>query len=530
MPPVKLGRIALALATALLVAALVALLHAGDVARGWHEDDFGFLRLSQHSLPELWRCDLGWFYRPVFLSWFWLLLRAFSEDSRAFHIANLVTHALNACLLGLLVYRLTRRPWAASGSALVFVLVMRHNQAVWWVSAASATLMSLFMLLALLGWHTFLQQRRPVWYGLTLVACALALGAKEEAVVLVAALPLLELTTGGPRPYHRAWAAYIPLALLGTAWLALVLRAHAAYVQVPADFMDYDARSYIEAVSPAALPARLPSVAGVLNNAWHGVLPLCPLSVAGMLGLVCVVLCLRRHRATLWFLAWLGLLALPASLTLGLSATMGRFLYAPTLAGTASGLLALAVLDPRRSWTGKAILAALAALLVPNDLRVMRDFYLPLYTTDAALATAIVNWAALGLALGAVAWMWRTRRIAGRQLAMVAALSVVTVLIALTPEGWKSLWWLGAMVCCGLLMHRDGWWHGALSALLLLPHGGTALPMFVAMLALWPGGASPPRPLAGVTSFHPLRAAGRSCASATREGPSPRPANWPRSR
>lgn len=486
MRPARLGRIALTIATALLVAVLVALLHAGDVARGWHEDDFGFLRLSRHSLPELWRWDLGWFYRPVFLSWFWLLLRAFGEDPRAFHIANLITHTLNACLLGLLVYRLARRPWAASASALVFVLAMRQNQAVWWVSAASTTLMSLFMLLALIGWDRYLRGRRPAWYALVLLACALALGSKEEAVILLLALLLLEVITGERRAWRRALVDYVPFVVLTGLWLVAAVHAHGVYVRGPADFMDYDARSYVEALTPAALPTRLPFILGVLNKSWHGVLALYPGSVAGLLGLVCVVLCLRRDRPTLWFLAWLGLMALPVSLTMGLPATMGRFLYAPTLAGTASGLLALAGLDPRRSWTGKAIVAAIAALLVPNDLRVMRDFYLPLYTTDPALATAIVNWAALTVALGAAVWMWRARRIPGSQLAMVAALSAVTVLIALTPEGWERLWWLAAMACCGLLMRRDGWWHGALSALLLVARAGTALPLFVIALALWP--------------------------------------------
>ncbi len=60
------------------------------------------------------------------------------------------------------------------------------------------------------------------------------------------------------------------------------------------------------------------------------------------------------------------------------------------------------------------------------------------------------------------------------------------MLIALTPEAWEQVWWLAAMTCCAVAMRRTGWWHGAVSALLLMPQAGTALPLFVIALAAMP--------------------------------------------
>lgn len=477
--------IVLGTATALAVAALVAVLHGHDLARGWHEDDFGFLRLGQHTLGELWRWDLGWFYRPVFLTWFWLLLRAVGHRPEAFHVSQLIVHGLNACLLGLLVFRVSGRPWAASVCALVFVLALRGNQAVWWVSAASVTLMSLFMLLTLLVWHTFLKRQQPVWYVLALVGSALALCAREEAVILAPAMALMESLVAAPRPWRRAAVQYLPLVVLTAVWLLLALRAHAAYVRSPADFMDYDARSYVEALSPGALPARLQWTVAVVHNAWHGALPLMPLSAVGLIGLGCVVASGWGDRRTLWFLAWLGLLALPGPLSLGFAATMGRFLYAPTLAGVASGVLLLTRLDPRRCWTGRALLVAVAALVAPNDLRLMREFYLSAVTDDPSGVIAFTDWVVFALALLSVVGLWRLGRTTGRQLALVSVVAAATIAGELWPEG-ERFWWLTGVLGCACFLPTSAWCRGALGVLALLPRAGTSLPLLVASLALWP--------------------------------------------
>ena len=109
-----------------------------------------------------------------------------------YHWVNILLHAVNA----LLVWRLLRRlsvPGAGLAAA-IFALHPVQVESVAWVTELKSVLSLFFILLALLAWVEFVEEKSKTswrWYLLALVCSALALAAKTTACTLPATLLLV---------------------------------------------------------------------------------------------------------------------------------------------------------------------------------------------------------------------------------------------------------------------------------------------------------------------------------------------------
>ncbi len=113
-------------------------------------------------------------------------------EPAGYHWSNILLHAINAVL----VWRLLRRldlPGAWLGAA-IWALHPVQVESVAWVTEIKNLLMGLFFVLALRAWIGFVEEksgRKWIFYGLMLVAYALALFSKTTACTLPAALLLI---------------------------------------------------------------------------------------------------------------------------------------------------------------------------------------------------------------------------------------------------------------------------------------------------------------------------------------------------
>ncbi len=168
---------------------------------------------------------------------------------RGFRLVNVAIHAVNACLVGALLWRRARRHGLARGAAamataiatLVFALHPVQAEAVTYISGRSVSLAALPCLLALAAWLASRdaagRAAALAWRGLSLLAFALALGVKETTIVLPLALLLWSATepvasgavaavAPGTAPAWRqapAWRALLPLFALAALALAVAL-------------------------------------------------------------------------------------------------------------------------------------------------------------------------------------------------------------------------------------------------------------------------------------------------------------------
>lgn len=116
-----------------------------------------------------------------------------------FHLVNVALHALNAALLFFIGRRIfPLHPNASLVAALLFALHPAQTEAVTYISGRSVSLMGSFYLGSLL---LYLRNSR-----LSVIPFILALGVKETAVTLPAALLLIELV----RPGRASWRLQLP--------------------------------------------------------------------------------------------------------------------------------------------------------------------------------------------------------------------------------------------------------------------------------------------------------------------------------
>jgi len=174
------------LVTAVTLLAYQQAWHAGFI---W-DDDAHVTRPGLRSLHGLWRI---WFepgatqqYYPALYSAFWIEHRAWGDDASGYHLANVLLHAVSACLL----FRVLRQlsvPGALLGAAL-FAVHPVCAESVAWISEQKNTLSAVFSLLAALAYIAYDRDRRPRGYAIGMVCFALALLSKSVAATLPAAL------------------------------------------------------------------------------------------------------------------------------------------------------------------------------------------------------------------------------------------------------------------------------------------------------------------------------------------------------
>jgi protein O-mannosyl-transferase len=189
-----------ALSLALLAAAVLAAF-GGVTRNGWIlVDDPSYVVRNPHVTAGLTAEGLRWFLRephgsnwhPVTSLSHMLDAQWFGLEPAGHHATSLALHVLNALLLAVALWRLTRAWWRSLVVAALFALHPLRVESVAWVAERKDVLSGMFFLLTLwayAGWAA-----RPSWPRHALVAAALALGlmAKPMLVTLPFLLLLLD--------------------------------------------------------------------------------------------------------------------------------------------------------------------------------------------------------------------------------------------------------------------------------------------------------------------------------------------------
>lgn len=393
---------------ALVSAALAILLYVPCVRYGFVWDDH---YLFEHQLPLVPLRDLGhlltsdfWmitgantgFWRPVISLSYWVDGQLSHWNPAWFHAGNLVGHGIAAAAVALLLLRLRVPAWSAALAACWFAAMPLHVESVAWVSGRTDVYSGALAIAALWLDRRDRQSGRALPGWLPLTAAALALLAKESAVLLVLLIAVAEWTEPGERRTDR-WRWLLPYAGLTIAFLAL----HAWLVPTPPAVPDQDPAAR-PLVRGAAWTAFARSLAFLLPGFPHGAEPPLPLPPGPFAGPVLagvaahllavaalVALVARRSRYALAVaLLWAtGLPALAGTLLRGTPLYAERLFYLPSAGAALSLGLALAPVRRRPMTIGLGIAAA--ALVAWSGIVTLR--ILPVWQTDQRLFTDIVT-------------------------------------------------------------------------------------------------------------------------------------------
>lgn len=350
-----------------LRAGRVGVLDASVVENGW---------------DHLWWIDAGGtvrFFRPLVLASFYLddLLWGSSPTGMAW--TNLALHAACSVLVWLLLRRVVGAGWPALAGGVLFAALACHAEALWYFSGRNASLLALFSVAAYLA-HVA-GERRPWVRAFELLAWALALLAKETALVL----PLVLLAhdryasrgaTGFVPAFRRRWRLWLAYLVVGGAFLAvrgIVLARHGGSDLVEPYFVPPWSERFVphlltqlwtygENLAWSGITKPFLE-AGELGAPYTSVLGLVLAFVlAAALGAVAVSCVRARPLAALGLLAWL-----PASFVY----VSERYLYLPSVG--IAGLAAFWVLLVRRRRGLQWVVLAVALGWAANQGRILRE-------------------------------------------------------------------------------------------------------------------------------------------------------------
>ena len=183
---------------------------------------------SFHGLWRIW-FELGATqqYYPLLHSAFWLEHRMWGDAVAGYHLTNLALHALSACLVAMIMKRLSLPgAWFAG---FVFALHPVHVESVAWISEQKSTLSGVFYLASLLTYLDFDQDRRKSKYLLATGLFVLALLSKTVTATLPAVLLVMVWWRRGRLEWRRDVQPLLPWFVLGicaglfTSWVERTL-------------------------------------------------------------------------------------------------------------------------------------------------------------------------------------------------------------------------------------------------------------------------------------------------------------------
>lgn len=310
----------------------------------------------------------GDLYRPLYYTMFWFQYQAFGTDPMPYYLCNATLHAVNAVLVFLLAWRLTRSTLASLAGALVWSFHPQYADTVAWVSSTTDLLLVTFGVGAVLLYASAVDARggrRWLLYGASFAATLLALGAKETGMAVIVIIASYHLLIGEPgllRSRRVPWElAPFAVLLIGYVVVRMALVGNLASEQ-DSRLLTWDFFRNVHRLSALAAG---PIAGQEVSSSDYGVAQ----GAAGLALIAAVLFAVVRGSRREWFLGGWYLVALAPVLVLPPEWLVGRYLYLP-MAGLAllAGIGVARAIEavPRRAGSfarpiaGAALLAGVA--------------------------------------------------------------------------------------------------------------------------------------------------------------------------
>ena len=256
-------------------------------------------------------------YYPVVHSTFWLQFHAWGLDTTGYHLLNIFLHATSACLLAVILRRLSVGGWWLA--AALFALHPVQVESVAWITELKNTLSGVFYFAAALLYLKFDEKRTPLFYAGALAFFVLALLSKSVTATLPLGLLIAFWWKRGRLDLARDVRPLIPFVVTGIAAGAMTIFMERTFIGAQGAAFDFTfiERTLIAAravcfyllslIWPANLAFNYPRWQISQSTWWLYVFPLV---VAAMLGAAWWVR--NRSRAPLAALLFFGVTAGPA--------------------------------------------------------------------------------------------------------------------------------------------------------------------------------------------------------------------------
>lgn len=328
------------------------------------------------------------FFRPVAFGLMKAQYTLVHWEPAWMHLFSLAWHLVVAMLVGALVTRLLRDGAAGTFAAVLFAVFPNHVPTVYWIACQTELMVTSFILISILAYGAWArwfvedgqadekrQRRGRSGLAVAIVAFGLALGCRENAIVLPGILIAGDLLSHGVKVWRRRAAAWLMMAGLAVVYLLIrrVVMGGMAWPPRPymvypsdADFLAFATRKMMYYLGGLFL--YLPILPGSASDYFAEKTWLLPLSLVVSLVIPVAAVVLWRRKIVLLGVVWIVLIFGPS---IGV-ALAPHHLYLP---GVGAALLLTAVLVglwrtmqrhlPLFRWKGAALTLG-GLLLVAN--------------------------------------------------------------------------------------------------------------------------------------------------------------------
>jgi len=182
-------------------------------------------------------------FSPVNEYMYLFIYSIFGYNPFVFHLASLLLHAGNVCLVYLITIRIfdmrtandllrhgndTQKHAIAFVTALLFAVHPMNVETVAWISASKIVVYAFFYLLATYAFLTYLVKGKTTFYYLTLLLFALSFGGKEQAVIFPVWLLMLYWLLGRSFKERKVWIEVTPFFILALSFGFVTLLSQSA--------------------------------------------------------------------------------------------------------------------------------------------------------------------------------------------------------------------------------------------------------------------------------------------------------------
>ncbi len=178
-------------------------------------------------------------YQPLPVLSLAMNYRSAGVNAQAYHATNLFLHVINIFLVWLLLLSLSKRKTIAGIGAFLFALHPMNVEAVVWISARSTLLFTAFYVGGLITYLKYSENKKPLYFGLTLLLAILAFFSKSLAMSFPFVLLVIDYYRGRTWS-NRLWLEKTPFLALSIIFGFIAINAAENFGHITELASDYN--------------------------------------------------------------------------------------------------------------------------------------------------------------------------------------------------------------------------------------------------------------------------------------------------
>jgi len=210
-----------------------------EVLWGW--DDTEYLNdpgIQEFNIVEIFsNYHLG-MYQPMSVFTIAMNYSRAGVGAQSYHATNLFLHVINIFLVWLLLLKLSRKKTIAGIGAFLFALHPLNVEPVAWIAARSTLVFTAFYILGLLSYLRFTENKKPLFYALTVLLASMAMFSKSLAISFPLALLIIDYYRG--RTWNKQiWMEKLPFFILSIIFGIITVKAAQTFGHISELANDY---------------------------------------------------------------------------------------------------------------------------------------------------------------------------------------------------------------------------------------------------------------------------------------------------